>query len=196
MDQIPAGKAIIKDMPVFSYKKLVEGLKEKKFKKIVFMTGAGISVSAGIPDFRSPGTGLFNNLKKYDLPYPEAIFDLGYFQTKPDAFYSLAQTFLDLNVYEATPAHHFAKLLHNKEMMRYYLTQNIDNLESKADFKAEDVIQAHGANFGATCANQKCLKKADRGDLDQAISEGKVLRCEKCNGPVKPDIVFYGEDLP
>ena len=54
------------------------------------MTGAGISVSAGIPDFRSPGTGLYDNLKEYDLPYPEAIFDIDYFKKKPEAFYKLA----------------------------------------------------------------------------------------------------------
>lgn len=86
------------------------------------MTGAGISVSAGIPDFRSPKTGLFHNLKEYDLPYPEAIFTLDYFLEKPEPFYTLAGSFLDLDKYEATPAHHFAKLLHDKEMVKYYLT--------------------------------------------------------------------------
>ena len=54
----------------FTYKKLVDGLKQNKFKKIVVATGAGISVSAGIPDFRSPKTGLYANLQKYDLPDP------------------------------------------------------------------------------------------------------------------------------
>ena len=49
---------------------LVDGLKEGKFKKIVMVTGAGISVSAGIPDFRSPKTGIYDNLKEYDLPDP------------------------------------------------------------------------------------------------------------------------------
>jgi NAD-dependent SIR2 family protein deacetylase len=47
------------------------------------MTGAGISVSAGIPDFRSPKTGLYANLEKFNLPYPEAIFDLRYFRDYP-----------------------------------------------------------------------------------------------------------------
>jgi len=45
------------------------------------MTGAGISVSAGIPDFRSPKTGLYDNLKEYNLPYPEAIFTVDFFQS-------------------------------------------------------------------------------------------------------------------
>ena len=51
----------------FTYDRLVEGFKKKEFKKILIMTGAGISVSAG-PDFRSPGTGIYDNLKEYNLP--------------------------------------------------------------------------------------------------------------------------------
>ena len=69
----------INEVPPFTKADLIEGLKTKKFKKIVFMTGAGISVSAGIPDFRSPKTGLYANLEKYNLPYPEAIFALDFF---------------------------------------------------------------------------------------------------------------------
>lgn len=52
----------------FSYDRLVDGLKKGSFKKIVVVTGAGISVAAGIPDFRSPKTGLYANLSQYNLP--------------------------------------------------------------------------------------------------------------------------------
>lgn len=55
------------------------------------MCGAGISVSAGIPDFRSPGTGLYDNLQKYNLPNPQSIFTLDYFEEHPEAFYTLAK---------------------------------------------------------------------------------------------------------
>jgi NAD-dependent SIR2 family protein deacetylase len=58
---------------------LVDGLKAGKFKNIMVMTGAGISVSAGIPDFRSPKTGLYANLAQYKLPSPESMFTLDYF---------------------------------------------------------------------------------------------------------------------
>ena len=96
---------------------MISGLKNNKYKNIVIMTGAGISVSAGIPDFRSPGTGLYDNLKKYNLPYPEAIFDIGYFQKHPEAFYKLANTFLDLEKYDPTPTHYFCKMLQDKGLV-------------------------------------------------------------------------------
>jgi NAD-dependent SIR2 family protein deacetylase len=55
------------------------------------MTGAGTSTAAGIPDFRSPKTGLYSNLQKYELPYAEAIFDIDYFHERPEPFFTLAK---------------------------------------------------------------------------------------------------------
>jgi NAD-dependent SIR2 family protein deacetylase len=62
-----------------------------KAKRIVCMCGAGLSVSAGIPDFRTPGTGLYSNLQKFDLPYPEAVFEINYFKRNPAPFFMLAK---------------------------------------------------------------------------------------------------------
>lgn len=62
----------------------------KNCSKIIVMCGAGISTSAGIPDFRTPGTGLYSQLEKYNLPSPESIFALDYFrvsQSKPAQSY-------------------------------------------------------------------------------------------------------------
>ena len=129
------------------------------------MTGAGISVSAGIPDFRSPKTGLYDNLKEYKLPYPEAIFTLDFFQQKPEPFYKLANEFLDMTKYKATPTHYFCKMLENKGILNYYLTQNIDNLEEKCGFDVygDKFLQAHGANNGAHCS--VCDGEADAKEL-------------------------------
>ena len=60
----------------FTREILLNGVKDKKYKNIVFFLGAGVSVSAGIPDFRTPGTGLYDNLQKYNLPFPEAVFQI------------------------------------------------------------------------------------------------------------------------
>ena len=122
------------EKPHFTKELLFDGLKHNIFKRIAFVTGAGISVSAGIPDFRSPKTGLYANLQEYDLPRPEAIFDINFFKDKPEPFYKLANSFLDLEKYDATVTHHFCKLLYDKGLVKDYLTQNIDNLESKAGF--------------------------------------------------------------
>ena len=62
-----------------------------KAQRIVCMCGAGISVSAGIPDFRTPGSGLYHKLEKYDLPYPQAVFEIDFFRTNPRPFFLLAR---------------------------------------------------------------------------------------------------------
>lgn len=143
----------------FTYEELVDGLKENKFKKICVVTGAGISVSAGIPDFRSPKTGLYANLQQYNLPRPESMFDLAFFREQPEAFYHLAKEFLNLSKFNPTPTHWFIKLLDDKKILQINMTQNIDNLESKTGIDMERVVQAHGANVGALCS--KCGDKKE-----------------------------------
>ena len=82
-------------------------------KNVVFMTGAGISVSSGIPDFRSPKTGLYHNLQKYNLPRAESIFELDYFRERPQAFNTLAKE-LYPGEFKPSIAHCFITLLHER----------------------------------------------------------------------------------
>lgn len=183
----------------FSYDKLVSGIKEGKFKKICVLTGAGISVSAGIPDFRSPKTGIYANLQKYNIPSPECLFAIDYFNENPQAFYSFCQNF-DMDNFVATPTHYFIKLLQDKGILLKYLTQNIDNLEEQTGIDMDEyVIQCHGANRGASCG--MCKTPADFETLKEHIKKGLIYWCPKCKEndkrfPVKPDIVFFGEQLP
>jgi hypothetical protein len=87
------------------YTNFIELLKLGKFKKISFLTGAGISTTAGIPDFRSCESGIFKTLQeKYKLSTPEEFFDIETFRRKPELFYEFSRDF-DLDKYKATSTH-------------------------------------------------------------------------------------------
>merc|ERR1719271_507133 len=102
-------------------------IREHECKKIVVMCGAGISTSAGIPDFRTPGTGLYHNLQRFELPEPNSIFDIRFFREQPRAFYELAKEIWP-GKYSPTPSHYFIKLLHDKGLLLRCYSQNIDSL--------------------------------------------------------------------
>ena len=116
-------------------------------RSVVVMVGAGLSVAAGIPDFRSPGSGLYDNLQSYGLPYPEAVFDLGYFVRHPAPFYRLCAQLWPGN-YAPTAAHRFLAMLDAKRKLRRCFSQNIDSLETAAGLSSERLVAAHG-NFDA-----------------------------------------------
>ena len=101
-------------------------LASNKYTNIVVLTGAGISVSAGIPDFRSPNTGLYDNLAKYNLPYPEAVFDLSYYKHNPEPFIQLACELWPGICHSPTITHSFIALLERKGVLLRNYTQNIE----------------------------------------------------------------------
>lgn len=176
----------------FSYQDLIEGIKSKKYNRIAFLTGAGISVSAGIPDFRSPGTGLYSKLQNYNLPYPEAVFELGYFRKNPKAFYTLSNGFLTAEI-KPTTSHFFQKMISDTGVLVQSFTQNIDSLELEAGLPNGKLCQAHGHMRSCHCIN--CHKEMDINKMMESIKTETIYKCE-CNGLVKPDIVFFGEKLP
>ncbi|KAK3044496.1 hypothetical protein LTS18_001140, partial [Coniosporium uncinatum] len=164
-------------------------------KKVVFMTGAGISTSAGIPDFRTPGTGLYSNLARLQLPYPEAVFDISFFRQNPEPFYVLANE-LYPGKFRPTVTHAFISLLHKKGLLLKCFTQNIDCLEREAGVPGDKLVEAHGSFASQRCIECKTEFPAD--EMRKLVGEKKVPHCKapQCNGLVKPDIVFFGEQLP
>lgn len=137
---------------------VVDYIKDKQPRNIIFMVGAGISTSAGIPDFRSPGTGLYDNLEKYNLPDPQAIFEIGFFKKNPEPFFALARELFPEKL-KPTPVHYFIRLMDEKGLMRRVYTQNIDSLEFIAGIHPEKIVTAHGSHHTSTCL--KCKKKYD-----------------------------------
>lgn len=181
----------------FPYNTLISNLKNNVYKKIVVLSGAGISVSSGIPDFRTPKVGLYSRVSEYgNLPFPEAIFEINYFESNPKPFYKFCLDFLDVNKdYKPSVAHRFIKFLNDKNNLLMNFTQNIDGLEQKAGLPLEKLVQAHG--HLRTCTCMKCKARSDISNFFAKIKNLDICYCEKCKtGMVKPDIVFFGEMLP
>ena len=175
------------------YNRLVKDFSSGKYKNIIFMVGAGISTSAGIPDFRSD-TGLFKQLQeKYNLSGPEEFFVLDTFLQNPMFFYEFTKLF-DLSQTKPTIAHKFMNFLTQKNCVKYVFTQNIDGLEIKAKIPKEKLIFAHGNFIEGHCP--KCKEDVDIEKINEGINKGEIYYCPKCKGPCKPKIVFYGESLP
>ncbi|KAG0667254.1 Sir2 histone deacetylase Hst2 [Rhodotorula mucilaginosa] len=171
-------------------------IKDGKAKRVMVMAGAGISTAAGIPDFRSPGTGLYDNLAQYDLPYAEAIFDIDYLEDHPEAFYTLAKELYPGN-FKPTTSHYFFRLLQDKGILHGLWSQNIDTLERLAGVEEERLVEAHGSFATAKCV--RCGNKYDKDDIKPQIMRGEVARCQEksCKGRrdalIKPEIVFFGK---
>jgi len=190
IEQKEPTKTILEDLTLEG---VVKAIQSGKCKNIIVMTGAGISVAAGIPDFRTPGTGLYDNLQKYNLPHPTAVFEMDYFRNNPQPFYLLAKE-LYPGLYKPTPVHFFIKLLQQKGLLLRNFTQNIDTLERVAEIPGEYLVEAHGSFASARCIDCKTEEKIEV--IKENVFKQTIPRCSKCNGIVKPDIVFFGESLP
>lgn len=162
----------------------------KNKRKIGIFSGAGISTSCGIPDFRGEG-GLYSFAQeRYNLPYPEAVFDLEYFKKCPKPFFLLSRDFLNEDV---TPSfsHNYIASMEKDGKIEVVVTQNIDMLHEKAGSKK--VVNCHGSYRSGTCRN--CSKKYTFGDIEDSLKIGDIPLC-RCGGIIKPDITFFGESLP
>jgi len=168
--------------------------------------------TAGIPDFRSPGTGLYAKLARLNLPYPEAVFEINFFRRNPEPFYMLAKE-LYPGKFRPTLTHSFIQLLASKSLLHTCFTQNIDTLERRAGVPIGKIIEAHGSFATQRCI--ECKMPYDDDKMHKMIKEDNIPRCENAHcigtgntkknadgkdekerGLIKPDIVFFGEGLP
>lgn len=169
----------------------------KTSKKIMVLTGAGVSVSCGIPDFRSRD-GIYARLAVDfpDLPDPQAMFDINYFRNDPRPFFKFAKEIYP-GQFEPSKCHKFIKLIEDHDRLLHNYTQNIDTLEQQAGIRK--VIQCHGSFATATC--MKCSSKLSAESIREDIFQQVIPKCPKCppecsTAIMKPDIVFFGENLP
>ncbi|XP_070942764.1 NAD-dependent protein deacetylase sirtuin-2 isoform X1 [Macaca nemestrina] len=170
-------------------------MQSERCRRVICLVGAGISTSAGIPDFRSPSTGLYDNLEKYHLPYPEAIFEISYFKKHPEPFFALAKE-LYPGQFKPTICHYFMRLLKDKGLLLRCYTQNIDTLERIAGLEQEDLVEAHGTFYTSHCVSASCRHEYPLSWMKEKIFSEVTPKCEDCQSLVKPDIVFFGESLP
>nr|XP_021503429.1 NAD-dependent protein deacetylase sirtuin-1 [Meriones unguiculatus] len=166
-------------------------------KKIIVLTGAGVSVSCGIPDFRSRD-GIYARLAVDfpDLPDPQAMFDIEYFRKDPRPFFKFAKEIYP-GQFQPSLCHRFIALSDKEGKLLRNYTQNIDTLEQVAGIQR--IIQCHGSFATASCliCKYKVDCEAVRGDIFNQV----VPRCPRCPADeplaiMKPEIVFFGENLP
>jgi NAD-dependent deacetylase len=153
----------------------------------VALTGAGHSTPSGIPDFRSPGSGLWNRVD------PLMVATLSTFRLRPQAFYDwirpLARVMLET---QPNPAHHALAQLEAAGLLKSVITQNIDGLHQKAG--SQQVHEVHGNMREATC--MRCYQVVPSDSLiSEFVESGEVPRCT-CGGVMKPNIILFGEQLP
>jgi NAD-dependent deacetylase len=155
---------------------------------VVALTGAGISVPSGIPDFRSAGTGLWTKVDPMKVAHIDA------FRRDPVAFWSFyGQRFNTLDDKEPNPAHAALVELERAGLLDAVITQNIDRLHARAG--TENLVEVHGSISHSICL--VCGLRYELEDVRRRLSgdpEG-VPRCD-CGRPLKPGVVLFGEYLP
>jgi NAD-dependent deacetylase len=159
----------------------------RESRSTVALTGAGISVPSGIPDFRSPGTGLW---EKVD---PMEVAHIDVFRREPERFWNYYRPrFGMLSDKQPNPAHEALAALEGRGMLDAVITQNIDRLHRKAG--SARVVEVHGTIETSSCLD--CGESFSLELVEQLFDEHGVARCRGCGGPVKPDVVLFGELLP
>src|SRR5436305_239951 len=155
---------------------------------VVALTGAGISVPSGIPDFRSPGTGLWQQVDPMEVAHIDA------FHRDPQRFWSFyGQRFQTLEDKQPNPAHQVLAALEGAGLLDAVITQNVDCLHSRAG--SREVIEVHGSIRSSSCLS--CAARYELTDVRerQRGDDQGVPRCD-CTSPLKPDVVLFGEYLP
>ena len=157
-------------------------------ERAVVLTGAGVSVPSGIPDFRSPGTGLWENVN------PMEVAHIDVFRRQPDRFWAFyGERFSSLRDKQPNAAHEVLAELERRGLIRGVVTQNVDTLHRRAG--SRNVIEVHGSIEQSVCPECGCRVPVER-VLELLAAAPGAPECAACIAPLKPDVVLFGEMLP
>ena len=184
---------------------LIEGLDSGEIQKLYFIVGAGASVSAGLPDFRSE-QGLYANLDKLGFSFskPPHMFNSYYYNLDPTAFLTLAPSLWPgaANKFgeAVTPTafHFLLAALDKLGKLEFVITQNIDSLEAEAGLSEDKYLAAHGDFRSSVCSRCKTNFTPSyfrSTTLDFANTGSCLPTCPFCGGFYKPSIIFFHETL-
>jgi NAD-dependent deacetylase len=155
---------------------------------VVALTGAGVSVPSGIPDFRSPGTGLWQKVDPMKVAHIDA------FHRDPESFWGFySQRFRALAGKQPNRAHLALAELERAGLLEAVITQNIDQLHAKAG--SENVVEVHGTIASSSCPSCGARYPLEEVRARHAVDPAGVPRCD-LGHPLKPDVVLFGELLP
>lgn len=157
-------------------------------KYAIGLTGAGVSVPSGIPDFRSPGAGLWEQVD------PMAVASAFAFRYQPEAFFEWIRPLAHkLLAAQPNPAHGALAELETMGCLKAIITQNIDGLHQQAG--SQRVLEVHGHMREAICIRCYTVFPAKQ-FVEAVVTLGQVPRCPRCNGILKPNVILLGEQLP
>lgn len=160
----------------------------RKASYAIALTGAGISTPSGIPDFRSPDSGVWKTAD------PMEVASIYAFRHNPQAFYDWIHPLARLTAAaQPNPAHLALVEMETHGLLKGVITQNIDALHTKAG--SETVYEVHGHMRRATCMLCGVRYSAEE-ILSDFIETGDMPICIACGGVVKPDVILFGEVLP
>jgi NAD-dependent deacetylase len=166
--------------------RLAEMLREAR--SAVVLTGAGVSVPSGIPDFRSPGTGMWEKVNPMEVAHIDA------FRRQPDRFWMFyGDRFASLVDKQPNDAHFAIAELEQRGLIRGVVTQNVDRLHRRAG--SSNVIEVHGSiewSVCPECGGRVSLERV----LEILAAHPGAPECTACIAPLKPDVVLFGEMLP
>ncbi len=165
---------------------IAELIKESRMTCV--LTGAGISTESGIPDFRSPKTGLWSKYDPMELLSADVMFD------DPKLFYTESIKILT-PMLDAKPnrAHEILAEMETGNIIHSLVTQNIDGLHYKAG--SRNIYEVHGNLRTGRCLT--CLDETAFSLLLEKTAHGEVPpRCDKCGGMLRTNVVLFGDPLP